>query len=172
MTHPAQKDGDPVSEPRLSSRPKTLSELLGEKKGDQQAPKRKRGCPRYDDRRTEAARVEMRTMLETGEWSPATGIHLVVFFEFLHHEVYGIAPLEVDSKVRFLAVGAATKLVEKFFGNDFGACASFMIWKWKREESSQKWRRENGRDLGRPIGWRLQFSPVLVTEYRMHGEKR
>jgi hypothetical protein len=172
MTHPAQKDGDPVSEPRLSSRPKTLSELLGEKNSDQQAKKRKRGCPRFDDRRTEVARVEMRAMLESGDWSTATGIHLVVFFEFLHAEVYGVAPLEVDAKVRFLATGAAIRLVEKFFESDFGACASFMIWKWKREAASLKWRRESGRDPGRPIGWRLQFSPVLVTEYRMHGEKR
>jgi hypothetical protein len=171
MTFPAKESEEHASETRLSSRPKTLTELLEEKKPDP-AKKRRRGPPRLDDRRTEAARVDMRRMLETGDWSEANGIHLVVFFEFLHAEVYGVAPLEVDAKVRFLATGAATKLVEKFFENDFGACASFMIWKWKREESSQKWRRENGRDPGRPIGWRLQFSPVLVTEYRMHGEKR
>ena len=168
MSAQAKRADDLPSGVRMIRGAKTLSDLLGEK---EPVTKKRRRAPRASDAKVEVARREMEGFAASGEWDTATGLHLVMLFEFLHAEVYGVAPLDLDAKNRFLASRLAGALVEKFFDDDFGKCVSFMRWKWKREQESIKWREQNGREPGRPIGWRLQFSPVLVTEYRIHGER-
>lgn len=122
------------------------------------------------DARTAAAREKMNEMAASGDWAGADGLHLVALYEMAHREVYGVEPLELDAKARFLAVGAATRLTEKFFDGDYAGAVSFMRWTWHREQEREKWRRANGRD-GQRIGWRLQFSAAMVSDYRLAGER-
>lgn len=169
MSDPAEKVPD--GRHARSSGVKTLSDILREREPVPGEKKRRRQ-PRASDAKVAQARVEMETFAASGDWDAAKGLHLVMLFEFLHAEVYGVDPLDLDAKSRFLAARLADGFVAKFFDADYGECVRFMRWKWLREKESVKWRAANGRDPGRPIGWRLQFSPVLVTEYRMHGERK
>jgi hypothetical protein len=53
------------------------------------------------------------------------------------------------------------------FGADPERMAIFMSWTWTRERKQQVWREANGREGGRRLGWALQFSRGLVTDYRV-----
>jgi len=167
MNIPAPKDDDERgSGPRIVRGAKTLSELVDAKV----AAKKRRGPPKLSGERVETARAEVATYAASGEWDAATPLHLVLFYESRHAEVYGTPPLELDAKARFLAVGAAKSVVEKYFDGDVARAAHFVFWVWQREQERETWRRANGRDGGR-IGWRLQFSASLVSDYRVHGER-
>jgi hypothetical protein len=114
----------------------------------------------------EKAREQMRAMAESADWSAATGTHLVALYEWLHQEVYGVATAELDAKSWAYAAQMAGKMVVDCFGGDYGAAVVFLRWAWKREQRTEAWRRENNKP-GRRIGWRLNFSGTLVTDYRL-----
>lgn len=154
MTQPAVK-------PERKSA-KTLTEFM------QAPPKRMR--PETYLEKAEKARGQVREMCGSGDWSGAVGLHLVALYEFLHREVYGVEPLELDARAWFLAQGTAGRMVERYFGGDCGACVSFVRWAWRREQEREEWRRRNNRD-GQRIGWRLMFSAALVSDYRVHGKR-
>jgi len=153
---------DPPSGVRLVRGAKTLSEFVAERA----KPHRLSA-----EAKLAAARADMKRMAESGEWDGAGGLHLVVLYEFLHREVYGVEALELDAKTRRMATSAAKSLTEKFFGGDYGATVSFMRWAWQREQGREEWRRANGREGGR-LGWPLQFSARLVSDYRLDGERK
>ena len=122
-------------------------------------------------RTIEKARTGMHAMAESGDWGGATGAHLVALYEWIHEQVYGVAPGELDGKTWAIARQAAGRMVEQQFGGDYGAAVVFMRWAWKREQRSEQWRRETGKE-GRRIGWRLQFHGALITDYKVDAARR
>ncbi len=116
------------------------------------------------------ARAQTEAMLQSGDWGPALGRHFVSLFMMLHEKVYGVEALEMDSRACFQAAGMAAKLQKDHFEGDPGATARFIIWVWEKERADEKWRRENRRDPGRRIGYRLQFGPYKVADYRRQLE--
>jgi hypothetical protein len=152
MTQPALK------QERQSA--KTLTEFMGAH------PRPRRYVP-LEEQITNA-KDEMPRMARAGDWGDATGMHMVALYSFMHLEVYGIEPLELDKKAWASGAKHALRCCEKFFGADYGALAEFMRWCWKREIERETWRKANHRDGGR-LGWRYQFSASLVSDYRVHG---
>lgn len=113
------------------------------------------------------ARMQMRAMRESRDWSGATPIHLVALYEWFHMTVYEVEVSELAAvKECAAAVAAAARLLRDQFRDDVTSMASFMRWLWLREEEREQWRRSK-RVGGKRIGWRLQFSASLVTEWRV-----
>lgn len=105
-------------------------------------------------------------------WHRFTPRHLVAFWAKLHGRVYGVDPCaELAGKAGLAATGMARAFVENQFGGDMAEAVEFLRWTWKRERSREDYRRANGGKGGR-IGWRLQFSATLVTDYRIDLARR
>ena len=109
-------------------------------------------------------------MAKAGDWGDATGMHMVALYGFMHQEVYGFEPLELDKKAWASGAKHALRCCEKFFGADYGALAEFMRWCWKREIERETWRKANQRD-GARLTWRWQFAAQLVSDYRVHAQR-
>lgn len=130
------------------------------------APKRPPGKKQIERARAEALRRG-----ESGEWDGATGAHLLEMYAWLHEQVYGVPADELTGNVWLIAARDAGLFLKREFAGDAGKCVSFMRWAWKREEAREAWRRENGKEGGR-IGWRLQFSRQLLTDYKLDRARR
>jgi hypothetical protein len=86
--------------------------------------------------------------------------------------IYRVAPEELQNKGSFaMASKAASSLVHASFDDDFAAAAGFVKWTWERQKSRHNWSLQQGREPNR-LGWRLQFSPSLVTDWRVATSKR
>lgn len=122
---------------------------------------------RFSAQQIQRARIGMEARAMSGDWGDAAPSMLVALYEWLHREVYGVAPAELDGRAWAFATAAAKKLVATEFAGDMADVVDFMKWVWKREEGRERWRREHNRD-GSRIGWRLQFFPgYLLTDYRI-----
>lgn len=118
----------------------------------------------------ETAQREMDERAASGNWENARGVHLVALYRWLHQNVYGIEPLELDGAEWARASVVANRFCAEQFGSDFGACVEFMRWAWKREQwkENQRATRDPNKTIDSfRIGWRYQFSPRLVTDYRI-----
>ena len=110
---------------------------------------------------------EAQERFTSGEWAGAKPVHIVAFYMALHLHVYQIEPEELKGSTYLFAASAAERQLRTDFKNNVEDFIEFMRWVWIREEEREKWRRENGRDGGR-IGWKLMFSPTLLTDYRLY----
>ena len=136
------------------------------------APKLERRSrpPRASRDQVARAREQMDAFAAAGDWSQASGTHLVALYEWAHKAVYEVDPL-LDAKTWALAAAAANRMVAEHFEGDYGKAVVFLHWVWRREGETEKWRRENGRD-GRVIGWRLQFAHgALITDYKVAAKR-
>lgn len=101
-------------------------------------------------------------MLKSGNWSDARPAHIVELYAWCHGTVYGVRPIELDTpgergrKERMAAIGAARTLVDREFGGRVVECVTFLKWVWAREESREKWAKDNGKERGR-LAWRALF---------------
>jgi hypothetical protein len=134
-------------------------------------PKRERSKT-ISDSAFEKATLQMHSMAKSTDWSAATPRHILALYAWLHEKVYGVAPGELTSRERLIATGAASRMLDRDFDGDQGAMVAYVLWTWKRERATEKWRRENGRVEGRRIGWRLQFNGSLLTDYRIELARR
>lgn len=141
---------------------KTLTEFMRGK------PNPRRYVPFQEQ--VDKAREEMPLMARSGDWGDATGLHLTALYEFMHREVYGVEPLELDKRAWASCSKVAANCVQKFFEGEMGQCVAFLRWVWGREIEREAWRKQNGRD-GARIGWRVQWSAALVSDYRVHGRR-
>lgn len=115
---------------------------------------------------------EARARIAEEAWEGATAGVLVALYGLFHERVYGAWPTELDApKVWSLAAMAAARWQRDEFGGDARRTVVCMLWFWMREEGREKWRRENGRD-GQRIGWRLQFSGAVASDYRVSLARR
>lgn len=132
----------------------SAASFLGERVKKKKKPRAKSVGPKL----FEKAWREMLVMKGSGDWSEATGRHFVALYEFFHERVYGTAPLEMDGPARFYASSIAAGFLKRWFDDQPGEMARFMAWVWDRENSNKQ--------STRRIGYRLQFSPNLITDYR------
>lgn len=131
------------------------------------ARSRRERKPNITPARAQRFAAEAEHMRETQDWDDATPGHLVALYAWCHAKVYGVEAAELHSGATYAqAVAAAKRLVDVEFSGDVTAAVGFVRWTWGREASRERWRRENGRDGGR-IGWRLQFGPAMMTDYRI-----
>jgi hypothetical protein len=108
---------------------------------------------------------ETAKMMQTGEWEGATGRHFSALFTILFHRVYKV-DADMTSQDRAWAAGLANKMLREKFSDNAGEMAGFMRWCWQREESREKWRRDNSQS-GSVMSWRWQFNTKLYTEWRV-----
>jgi hypothetical protein len=118
--------------------------------------------------RLESLVVEVDKMVSDGHWpedkkKPET---LVALFCWAHEAVYGVSCVADTAKLFNGAVSAAKKLIADEFGGSFDDTLEYVRWVWKREQSREKWRRENGG--GRVLTWFQVFKyRNLVMEMRV-----
>jgi hypothetical protein len=114
------------------------------------------------------ARELAATRAASRKWDDAFAQELVGLYSLLHERVYGVIPDELDGPAYFAAVAAAGRTMttlgsaEKVF--------EFIRWTWKREDHREQKRRDEHAD-GSRIGWRLQFAPAMITDYRVAQER-
>jgi hypothetical protein len=115
----------------------------------------------------DAARAQVLEFSDRGDWSGATPLHFVALYAALFRTVYGLDCAEVENtRIRAQAVAAAGQMLRDSFRDDPDAMLLFVRWSWKQECEREDWRRRNKRQGG-TLGWRLQFSPKLLDEYRI-----
>ena len=131
----------------------------------------KRDRKTITDGRFDKAVREAEAMMRGGDWADAKPLHFVALYVVLHEGVYGVSPGELGPQQRLQACGFAHRLLKHEFDEEPAAMAAFVRWTWQREKEREQWRRANARSGGR-IGWRLQFSGTLLTDYRIDCERR
>lgn len=110
---------------------------------------------------------EARSMLARRNFGCLTTNHLVALYRLCHLEVYGVDASELeDGRAWALAAIEAARLCGREFGGKPEAAVTFVRWVWRREAEREAWRRENGKSGGR-IGWKFQFGPVLITDWKI-----
>lgn len=102
---------------------------------------------------------------ETGDWSNADARTLLGLYALCHRTIYGVAPVELENVAEFrVASRAALTILHGHFSDDVVAAALFVRWCWKREKERAEWAKTANRDRNR-MGWRMQFSAKLVTDF-------
>jgi len=127
------------------------------------APKKKKGL-RPTARDSIATSIdEADAMRAKASWPDARPRHLVALHVLCHRHVYGVDPGELSGKTWTAACLSAARLLEREFSGDVVRLVEFIAWSWKREKRAHA----KGSDERRRMGWRLQFSSALVTDYRV-----
>lgn len=160
---------EPKSGPRLSAAAEAMARWV-QPKIDAIATRKARPF-RATPAAMARARAEMDLLSESGDWSGARPAHLVALYGWMHRAVYGVEAAELDGKAFAQATAMAGRFIEREFAGKPAAAVEFIGWVWKREAEREKFRRENGREGGR-IGWRLQFGPHMLTDYRLSLARR
>lgn len=116
---------------------------------------------------------ECARMRETRQWDAAQPGHLVALYCWCHEHVYGAPPGELQQgSTWWLAQQAARRQVQQEFREDVVAAVDFVRWVWQREKGREAKRRRDGTGGDFRIGWRLQFGPTLLTDYRVELARR
>lgn len=115
--------------------------------------------------------AELTSMMEDKRLDKADGAHFVALYADLHCRVYGIPPLDLDSKTRAIAASSARRMLQRDFDGDGRKMADFVSWVWTREKERETWRRENGKS-GSRIEWRWMFGPKMLTDYRLEMARK
>lgn len=137
---------------------------------------RKPGRPRTRARRHltafEIALDDAARRANSGDWDGASGATLVGLYAFCHRLLYTVLPEELAAVPKFNAAAKRAKaFVHDHFADDFGAAAAFIKWSWEREKRKNQWCRDNGVEARR-LGWLLQFSPSLLTDWRVDAARK
>lgn len=106
---------------------------------------------------------ETQGMYKAHDWTAMRPRHAVALYWILHTHVYSIEPSELRGKAWTAACLMASRLLAKDFGGDHDRLVSFLAWAWKREKKAHA----RGGEDRRRLGWRLQFSAGLATDYRV-----
>lgn len=129
------------------------------------APRRKRGLRSTGVADIDRALEEVDEMKKRGDWGQARPRHLVALYYRLHAHVYQAEPAELRGKVWTAACLMAARLLEREFKGETQRMVSFIGWAWGRERRAHAGSDNPDR---RRLGWKLAFSPALVTDYRVH----
>ncbi len=118
--------------------------------------------------------AEVRTRMQTKDWTGMTAGKLVALYWLCHERVYGTPPVELNkAKIWEMAMMAAGTMVRDHFDGDVQVAIRFMRWVWTREQSREDWRRKNNTTTGRRISWHNQFKHhYLVTDWRTEKVRR
>ena len=116
----------------------------------------------------EQAVLDARARAQSGDWIDAGAKALVGLYAWCHKATYGEEPLELRDEGTFAGASrAASKMLGEHFADVPEAMAAFIKWTWMREQA----RRGAGKNTSR-IGWRLQFSGAMLTDYRVEQRSR
>jgi hypothetical protein len=115
-----------------------------------------------------AARQRAEENAAARDWKNASARELVGLYSLLHERVYSVRPDELDGP-SFFAACAMAGLALKALGSS-EKVFEFIRWTWRREDAREQKRRD-GDSGGFRIGWRLQFSPAMITDYRVAQER-
>lgn len=134
--------------------------------------KKRKSSPSVDKKRRDKYMAEMNAMREEGEWENFRAGHLVALFAACHQHLYGVMPSEAESSKDFaLAMFAANRMLKADFQGDSTKMVEFIRWSWNRESGREKWRRNNSNGGGR-LGWRMQFSSSLMSDYKVDAVRK
>lgn len=135
-------------------------------------PRSRKKKPRAAKRTITNAMNVVAERIEAEEWSDIRPEHLVALYAVCHEDIYGVSAVpELEGEAWYGARSAAASMLRKEFDDDTEAAVEYLRWTWRREQSREKWRRDNGRPGGR-ITWRAQFcSRTMLTEYRIDQER-
>lgn len=125
-------------------------------------PSRGRRLGSYDLALREAER-----RARDGDWSGCNGRALVGLYAHCHRLVYRVPADDLQAEAAMTTASRrASKLMREHAGGNGELMARFVKWTWEREQ--------NRRHRSMRIGWRLQFSPGLFTEFRVvvAGDRR
>ena len=167
-----QKGAQNVSRPR--GRPRGGQAVKGSSEGSQRvgmgldefvgkgfSKKKRRKNPKVLFEKAKNELVEV----EQGQRDPKAP-HFVALYAKLHEHVYGVAPTELEDVAWFAACKEADRIFNEFQNSKL-LMFDFMRWVWRRERAAEKRRKADGVETSRRIGWRLQFSRTLVTDFRV-----
>ncbi len=133
---------------------------------------RKRKSRTLPDSEWRPAHAHATELMTSGDWGNATPKDFVASYAVLHTDVYGVEPSELTSKTRFVACMCVAALLSKEFHDDKSLFAEYIRWVWEREESREKWRRENKHPGGR-IAWQAMFmTSSLLSDWRLDHVRR
>ena len=127
------------------------------------APKKKKGLRSAARQDVASSIAEADQMRAASDFTAARPRHFVGLYALFHNHVYGVAPSELSGKTWTAACLMAARILDREFGKDIDRFVSFIAWTWRREKRAHV--RASGER--RRLGWRLQFSPTLVTDYRV-----
>lgn len=144
-----------------SSRVTSLDEFAA------RAPKKKKGLRSAARSEVDDSLEEADRMREGNDFTKARPRHFVALYALFHKHVYGVHSGELIGKTWTAACLMAARILDREFAGDVDRFVSFIAWSWRREK------RAHARSDGdrRRMGWRLQFSPALVTDYRVQLAK-
>lgn len=109
---------------------------------------------------------ERDSRINNRDWAGAMPEVFVALYVSLHSEVYKVAPtFKPGEKGR--AVDAAKEALREHFGGDGDGLADYMRWVWSRQAAEEKKRRAGAKDGSFRVTWKYQWSPTLITDYRV-----
>lgn len=97
---------------------------------------------------------------------------MVALYMWCHAKVYGVSAADMTGPVFFQATRLAGLFVRNQLKGDYEECVEFIRWVWGREQYREKKRKEEKKEHANRIGWRLQFSPTLVVDYRLDKARK
>lgn len=128
------------------------------------------GARAKSHRDIDAAILNAEACAKSGDWSRADARVIVGFYAWCHRSVYGVAPVELENVAEFrLASRAAHRMLHERFDDDVTAMVLMVRWSWRRAKQRAEWLRTQNREINR-MGWRLQFSDRMLTDYRVATE--
>lgn len=153
---------------RRAPAPSSASHVVSFDEWASRAPRRKKGLRSTGKDEVLVALDEADRMRRDGSWDGARPRHLVALYVQLHMHVYKVPPAELRGKEWTAACLMASRLLAREFSGDASRLVEFISWTWRRERRAHA-KGDGGR---RRMGWRLQFSPSLVTDYRVELSRR
>lgn len=119
----------------------------------------------------ERVMTDARARAKSGDWDGARAPTFVGLYAVCHEMVYQVPPGELDVTMEFRgAARAALGLLNDVFQGDGAQFAHFVKWSWTREKNRATWAASKNFDRKR-MGWRMQFSASLVTDYRIEAKR-
>lgn len=153
--------------PLASVRPDPIGAVNPDDWAPPATEKKRRAAPTTTKQAREKFCTEAEQFRKDGAWEKFTPGHFVALYGICHERVYGCWPAELTQGAVFsLAKFAAVRILKHEFDDNVGAMRAFITWTWMREQRNEQWRRDNQKE-GRRIGWKLQFSPTLVSDFRV-----
>lgn len=106
-------------------------------------------------------------MMRTGDYSAAKPLNVFALFCTMHLHCYGVEMGENTPAERSRACVQIGGFLRNQFGGDVEALVDFVRWAWRREISTEAWRRANPGRGGSRLQVRWTFITQKLTDYRV-----
>ena len=127
---------------------------------------RSRGLSELD-----AAVLEAEARSRTGKWDDARPTAFVGLYALCHRMLFKVLPGELESKVEFKGALRMAGQVHARFEYNGEDVAAFIVWTWEREQRREKWAAGKGETRDFRVGYRLQFSPRMITDWQVERSR-